>query len=149
MARRRPAARGRTANTARKPKRRQATPPKASRKKARRPAPAPRRKKALVAKRAGKAKSTPVRAARAPGASRSKKAAKSAPRAHRARNVLRRTPGVEVPLVPAKSPRLDRVRRTLDEMVQTPPSSLDIEVDIEHADFSGDKTPGGENDEGS
>jgi hypothetical protein len=77
-----------------------------------------------------------------------------------------------------KSPRLDRVRRTLDDTIQTPPSSLDmdrhgsaartgraemaesrrdhqtmtpgiaggdVDVNIENAYFSGDETPGGDN----
>jgi len=54
------------------------------------------------------------------------KPARSAKASARKRAAARRAPASRNVAPPAKTPRLDRARRTLDETVQTPPSSLDL-----------------------
>jgi hypothetical protein len=97
--------------------------------------------KALKAKALKPAK-RPVIAKRPPAtktAKASRRATKAAPKPKRAaRATTRRTGAPRTAAKPAaldttvdrlagKTPRLDRVRRTLDETVQTPPSSLDMD----------------------
>ena len=79
------------------------------------------------AKRARKA-AKPMRASRA------KARVRKAPRKTAARRPVRRTKAparkrapARVALPPGKKPRLDRPRRTLDETVPTPPSSLNMD----------------------
>ena len=65
-----------------------------------------------------------------PGAAKTAQATKS-PAVRRAapRKMAKARPSADPghPSLPAKTPRLDRVRRTLDETVPTPPSSLNME----------------------
>jgi hypothetical protein len=65
----------------------------------------------------------------APKASASKKRARPTRKAARKASASTRT----TPKVPGKTPRLDRARRTLDEMVPSPPSSLDLDRDASAA----------------
>ena len=84
-------------------------------------------------------RNAPARKARAP------KKAKVVAKARKASNAIarrtRKAPKAPA-LPPAKSPRLDRVRRTLDETVQTPPSSQGVEYEDSEELHSGDKAVG-------
>jgi hypothetical protein len=82
----------------------------------------PKRKSAPARKTGGKAAAKKAGAKKAPA----KKAAPPVKASARKRAGARRRPPSRNAAGPAKTPRLDRARRTLDETVQTPPSSLDL-----------------------
>jgi Family of unknown function (DUF6335) len=88
------------------------------------------RKTVATGKRKQKARSgkRPTRRAKSPRAVR-KATAKRAVRTKRIKRPARRKPAVPraSAIVAGKTPRLDRVRRTLDEIVPTPPSSLNMD----------------------
>jgi Family of unknown function (DUF6335) len=88
------------------------------------------RKTVAAGKRKQKARSgkRPTRRAKSPRAVR-KATAKRAVRTKRLKRPPRRKPAVPrtSAIVAGKTPRLDRVRRTLDEIVPTPPSSLNMD----------------------
>ncbi len=67
------------------------------------------------------------RAAASRSGKRPKKAARPRRAVARRKKVRKQGAAAARPPAPRKTPRLDRVRRTLDESVQTPPSSLDMD----------------------
>ena len=81
-------------------------------------------KRKPAARRSAQPKKTIAKARKA-----AKKPKKAVPKAKKAAKPARKPrKAAPPPALPAKSPRLDRVRRTLnDDVVNTPPSSLDME----------------------
>jgi hypothetical protein len=82
--------------------------------------------KRAATRRSTKRTAKPRKAARATKRRRTAVRARPAPRTRQAAAKKKRAPAA-VSIVPGKTPRLNRERRQLEDVVQTPPSSLDMD----------------------